>query len=641
MPFNLANSDVVMLGTLRNAAGTWVAKALLSILVVSFAVWGISGQVMGTIAGHHSVITAGGTSVSVTEYRLAYDRQVNSLSQQFGQRLTREQMEGLGVDRQVLAGLVSGALLDEQARKLGLGLSKDRLAQLTHDDPAFKGQDGKFDRRMFDYVLREVGMRPEDYLSSRAQFAVRQQIVEAVSDGMKAPDAFLKAVALYRGEDRTIDYLVLPNALVEPIEAPAESALSAYFQENLKRYAAPEYRKFSYVRLEPQDIMDPAGVSDEQVREDYDKNRSRYTTPEMRTIEQLVFKSQEAATAALDSLKAGATFDKLVAAEGKTEADTLLGTLAKDKIPDNAVADAAFSLGVNEVSPIVQGAFGPVLLRVTEIKPETVKPFSEVSDEIRKDLALAEANRILLEVHDSYEDARAAGDTMEEAATKLKLKMVSVDAIDRAGLRPDGSTVTDLPESAALIAAVFDAESGIENEGLTTRDNGYVFYEVNGITPTRDRTLDEVRDRVAADWSKAETEKRLLAKASELEKRVRDGATLDSIAGELKLDKQTKRGLKREADDADFGRDGAAAMFDVPEGGVGVVPAPAGGAKILFKVAEVFEPAGADARSVPEEMRNSFAAGMSEDLLDQLVAQLQTQYEVRIDQTAIAQALNR
>ena len=630
-----------MLGTLRNAAGTWVAKALLSLLVVSFAVWGISGRIMGTIAGHHSVITAGGTSVSVTEYRLAYDRQINALSQQFGQRLTREQATALGVQNQVLSGLVSGALLDEQARKLGLGLSKDRLAELTRDDPAFKGSDGQFDRRMFDYVLRQVGMRPEDYLKNRGQVAVRQQIVEAVSDGLKAPDTFLKAVALYNGEDRTVDYIVLPKSLVEPIDPPSESALSAYFEENKKAYGAPEYRKFSYVRLEPEDIMDAGSISDAQVAADYEKDKARYTTPEMRTVEQLVFKSADAAKAALDSLKAGATFDKLVAAEGKTEADTVLGTLSRDKIPDKAVADAAFSLGLNEVSPLVQGAFGSVLLRVTEIKPQVVKPMAEVADQIRKELALSEANRVLTDVHDSYEDARAGGETMQEAAAKLKLKVETVDAIDRAGQRPDGSVVGNLPASAALIQAVFDAETGIENEGLSTADSGYVFYEVNSVTPARDRTLDEVREKVVADWTKAEAEKRLAAKAAELEKKAKDGAALDAIAAELKLEKQTKRGLKRETDDADFGKEGAAAMFGVPEGAVGVVPAPTGEAQVLFKVAEVFEPAGADAGAVPEEARNAFASGMADDMLDELVAKLQTQYDVSIDQAAITQAMNQ
>ncbi|RWN15885.1 MAG: peptidylprolyl isomerase [Mesorhizobium sp.] len=630
-----------MLGILRNAAGTWVAKGLLVLLVLSFLVWGVSGQLMSGLAGHDSVITAGGTKVSINEYRLAYDRQLAVMSQQFGQRLSHEQAKALGVDNQVLAQLVSGAVLDEQARKLGLGLSKDRLAELTREDPAFKGPSGQFDRRTFEYMLQQIGMRPEDYLKNRAQVAVRQQIVEAVSDGLKAPDTFFKAVALYRGEDRTIDYLTLPKALVEPIAAPSDSVLSAYFEANKKTYAAPEYRKFSYVRLEPVDIMDTTAVTDSQVSDDYNKNKARYTTPELRTVEQLVFKTPDAAKAALDSLKAGATFDKLVTAEGKTPADTLLGTLAKDKIADKAVADAAFSLNANEVSQVVQGAFGPVLLRVTEIKPEVVKPLAEVSDQIRKDLALGEASRILLDVRDNYDDTRAAGSSLAEAAAKLKLKVVTIDAIDRSGLRPDATIVKDLPQSPELIKAVFDAEPNTENDALTTADNGFVFYEVASITPARDRTLDEVRQKVVADWTAAEISKRLAAKADELEKRLKAGATLDVIASELKLEKQTKRGVKREADDVDFGKEGAAAMFGVGEGGTGLVPSPTGDGQILYKVAEVFEPAGADASSVPDDAQKSFTSGMSDDLLDQLVAQLQTQYDVRIDQAAVAQASTR
>jgi peptidyl-prolyl cis-trans isomerase D len=610
-------------------------------LVLSFAVWGISGRIAGGLAGHESVITVGGTTVSVNEYRLAYDRQISAMSQQFGQRISREQATALGIDNQVLAQLVSGALLDEQARKLGLGLSKDRLAELTREDPAFKGPSGQFDRRTFDYMLSQAGMRPEDYLSNRSKVAVRQQIVEAVSDGLKAPDTFLHAVALYRGEDRTVDYLVLPKSLVEPIPAPSDSDLSSYFEANKKAYAAPEYRKFSYARLDPEDIMDLSSVTDQQVKDDYEKNKERYTTPEMRTIEQLVFKSKDAANAALDSLKTGATFDKIVAAEGKTEADTVLGTLSKDKIPDKAVADAAFALNLNEVSKVVEGSFGPVLLRVTEIKPQVVKTEAEVADQIRKDLALGEANRILLDVHDSYEDSRAGGDTFNEAAAKLKLKVVTVDAIDRTGQTPDGTIVKDLPQSADLIKAVFDAEVGTENEGLPTAADGYLFYEVEGITPARDRTLDEVRQKVVADWTVAETTKRLSEKAEALEKQLNGGETLDAIASQLKLEKQTKRGVKRDTDDADFGKDGAAAMFGVGEGGTGLIAAPTGEAKILFKVVEAIEPAGADASSVPEDMRKSFASGISDDLLDQLVAQLQTQYQVQIDQVAITQALAR
>ena len=274
-----------MLSALRNAAGTWVAKLLLLLLVVSFAVWGISGSLVTGLGGN-SVVAAGGTTVSPIEYRLAYDRQISVMSQQFSTRLTREQAKALGIEEQVLGQLVAGAVLDEQASELGLGLSQDKLAQLTMSDPAFQGVNGQFDRQQFEYVLRQVGMRPEDYLNNREQVAVRQQVVEAVSDGLKAPDAFYRAVALYQGEDRTVEFLALPKSLVEPIEEPSADVLSKWFEERKASYGAPEYRKISYIKLEPEDIADESAITDEQVAKDYEANKARYTTPETRKIEE-------------------------------------------------------------------------------------------------------------------------------------------------------------------------------------------------------------------------------------------------------------------------------------------------------------------------------------------------------------------
>jgi peptidyl-prolyl cis-trans isomerase D len=628
-----------MLDSLRSAAGTWVAKLLLLRLVLSFAVWGISGQITSGLGGN-AVVTAGETTVTPIEYRLAYDRQLSVLSQRFGTRVTREQAVALGVDQQVLSQLVAGAVLDEQARLMNLGVSKDRVAVLTAQDPAFQGPGGSFDRRQFEFVLRQIGMRPEDYLRNREQVAVRQQIVEAISDGMSVPDTFLRAVALYQGEDRTVEYLVLPSALVEPVEAPTEAQLATYFEENKVRYAAPEYRKIDYVKLEPEDIADPSVITDEQVAEDYQRTIAAFTTPERRTIDQIVFPNEDAAKIASDRLLGGATFEQMVEADGKSMEDVRLGTVEKSRVPDPAIADAAFSLAKDEVSGIIDGAFGPAIVRVTEIIPETVKPLSEVQEQIRKDLALAEANRVLLDVHDRYEDARAAGSTMQEAAASLGLDVVTIEAVSRAGQDPAGGVLRDIPESAELLRGAFETEIDVENPPVNIGSSGFVFFEVRSVTPARDREVAEIRDRVAADWTAAQVSARLAERAGEIEKRLKDGASLDEIAAELGYEKQVKRGVRRGATDPDLGVAGVAAVYGVTEGGTGLVPTPSGDGQIVFEVTEVFEPAGASAESIAPEMRQAFLSGWSDDLLDQMVAELQQRYEVTVNQTAIQQALN-
>ena len=434
-----------MLDGLRKSSKSWVAKALLLLLLASFAIWGVSGQIL-TGTGGDAVITAGETKVSVQDYRLAYDRQLAVYSRQLGQRITADQARAFGIDRAVLGQMVAGAVLDEQSRVMKLGLSEDRLATLIAEDPAFQGASGQFNRDSFRLALRNVGMSEEDYIRNRENVAIRQQIVEAVSDGIEVPNVMLEAFAMHTGETRDIEYMTVGDSVIEPVETPSDSELQAYYEAHKADYRAPEYRKINYVRLTPEAIVDEAAISDDAVKADYDARKDRYIKPETRAIEQLVFTDDAAAAAAHERILAGQSFEDAVADAGRTMDDVRVGTFEKAALPDPAVADAAFALAnPGDVSGVIDGAFGKVIVRVTEINPEHVQPLEEVRDEIRHELALVEANDVLLDIHDAYEDARAGGSTMQEAAESQKLKMQTIADVDADGFAPSGEEVTSVP----------------------------------------------------------------------------------------------------------------------------------------------------------------------------------------------------
>ncbi len=629
-----------MLDTLRSGAQSWVAKILLSVLVLSFGAWGISGVFSQTATGNE-VLTAGKTSVSQVEYRLAYQRQLQQASQQMGQRLTAEQATSLGLDKQVNSQLTAGVVLDEQARVMNLGLSKSRLAALTAQDPAFKDGGGAFSRTQFDAVLRNVGMSPAVYLKSREKIAIRQQVVEAVTDGLAIPDTYLSAVALHQGENRTVDFVIIPTSVIPAITSVDEVALQKFFDDRKDSYRAPEYRKISYVRLLPEDVADEKAIADKDVQADYDKNIARYTTSETRAIEQIVFANDLAAKAAKDKITGGATFEDIVKSENKSMTDVALGVVKKADLPDAKLADAAFALGVNAVSDVLPGTFGPVLVRVTAINPQSIKPFESVKAEIRKAIAINEAVNVVLDVHDAYEDARAGGDSMEKAAAKTKLKIVTIEALDRTAQTPDGTIVKDIPESQALIVAAFATDSGVENAPLNSGANGFVWYEVSKITPERERPLNEVRDRAVGDWKTATIDERLLSKAEDIRKAVAGGKSLDDIATEFSLTKQTKRGLKRGAEDADLGADGVEAAFGGGLNYVAVTGNTTGDQQTVLKVTEVFAPTDSSPTAVPANEKSAATSGLADDLLDQLVARLQETYPVTINPAALQAAVQR
>jgi peptidyl-prolyl cis-trans isomerase D len=627
-----------MLDTLRKGAKSWVAQFLLVLLVASFAVWGISGSILN--AGGNAVITVGDTEVSPNEFRLAYDRQMAAVGQQLGTRLTQEQARAFGIENQVYSQLIAGALLDEQAREMNLGLSDSRLAALIAQDAAFHDFNSRFDRSIFRRVLNSVGMSEEDYIRSRSQVAVRTQIVEAVAEGFDAPDAMISALAQYEAETRDVNYLLLTKANIDPVPAPSDAELTSFFESNKTRYAAPEYRKFTYVKLESEDIADPAAISEEMARADYEARKNRYTTAETRTIDQLVFADREAAEAAEADLASGKSFDTLITDQGRTSADVRIGSFTQETVPDQSLADAAFAIAeAGGVSPVVDGQFGPVILRVAEITPESSRSFEEVETEIRQELALAEAAQILLDVHDAYEDARAGGMTLMEAATQQKLTPITMEAVDRSGQTPDGTVLSELPQSQQLLRGVFETDPGVEAPPISLGVEGFVWFEVEDVTPARDRTLDEVREQVVADWTSEQEIEALGAKATALQERLERGAELSAIAEELSIAVETKFSLNRTDTDPVFGEAAVAEAFSGPLGLVTVANDTSGDNKILIKVTSVNDASGTTADSVSPEQRDQISQQIADDILDQAVAQLQSEYGVSVNRELAERAL--
>jgi peptidyl-prolyl cis-trans isomerase D len=383
-------------------------------------------------------------------------------------------------------------------------------------------------------------------------------------------------------------------------------------------------------------------VTDDQIREDFEKRKASYTTPETRTVEQLTFQNKDLANAAINALKTGTTFDQLVTDQGKTANDVMLGEFSKDKVPDQAVADAAFAVAKNGgTTPVVEGSFGPVILRITNIKPESAKTLEEVKEDIRKQLAVSNAAQQMVSVHDQIEDLRSSGSTLDQIAAQLKLKAVTVDAVDATGLDKAGAEVKDIPAKQQVLSAVFRAETGADVPSLSIGTDGYLWFTLGDITPDRERPLAEVKDKAVADWTAEQQKSELAKKADELKQQAQKGTSLADIAAPLGIEVQTKSGITRGMDDAVLGTAGVNAAFSGPMDTVATAVGADPTTQILLKVNEVnTEPTG-DVLANQDQQITAMANAAGDDILDQMVALLQTQYGASINQPLAEQAAAR
>ncbi len=148
-------------------------------------------------------------------------------------------------------------------------------------------------------------------------------------------------------------------------------------------------------------------------------------------------------------------------------------------------------------------------------------------------------------LRDKIEDERAAGSTLAEAAKKLGLKAVNIEAIDRSGRAPDGKAVAGLPQTPNVINAAFSSDVGVDTEALQLPSGGYLYFDVTGITPSRERTLDEVKDQVTARWRDDEIGKRLQTKSDELLGKLKAGTAFAQVASDAGLKVETAADLQR------------------------------------------------------------------------------------------------
>src|SRR5262249_38129169 len=148
---------------------------------------------------------------------------------------------------------------------------------------------------------------------------------------------------------------------------PSAEQLAATYEANKKRFAAPEYRKTAVLLLTTEEAKKRVEVTEESVKAAFEQEKERYDAPERRRIQQITFKDKAAADKAAAEIAAGKSFLEVAKAIGATEADIDLGLVAKGELMNPKVAEAAFSLPKDKVSGVIEGRFGPVLLRVSEI----------------------------------------------------------------------------------------------------------------------------------------------------------------------------------------------------------------------------------------------------------------------------------
>lgn len=631
-----------MLQGMRNASQGLVGKIVLfvlfGLLIVSFAIWGIGDMIQG--GGRNTVARVGKTDITMDQLRTAWQNELQRLSQQYRTVITPAQAREMGLDAIVLGRLVTEAALDQEADRLKLGVADAFVVQSIAENPEFRGANGQFDRARFADMLRNNGLSEAAYVSSLRSAQLRRQIMEGLAGAVQTPEAMREAVYRVNAERRKAAFITLSAASVTDVPAPTDEQLKTFHEGSRSAFRAPERRAMNVIALTPEALARAknyaADVTDDQITARYDEVKdSVYGSPERRRLQQVPFPDEATARAALESIRAGKSFEDVARERGVSASDLELGDITRDQVFDPAVRDAAFALAPGAVSEPVKGNFGVFLVRAAAVTPAAVKPLAEVRDAIRDELARTRARAEIQELHDRIEDMRLNAQPLPAIASELGLGLSKIDAVDATGADASGAPsaqLAGLPGASELLKEAFQTDIGADNEALEA-DDGYVWYEVTHIDPARDRTLEEARPEVEKMWRENEVANRLAARAKEIVEKVDAGETLHAASGEApQVADGLQRGQAAGALDAEVVRQ----IFSVPAGKAG--SAKKGQDLVVFKVESAVMPA-YSASAIPDQLARQMNLALADDLLTGYVRVLQERFGVSVNQQNLRNAI--
>jgi peptidyl-prolyl cis-trans isomerase D len=630
-----------MLRGIHKASSTWIGKAIMAVimggLIVSFAIWGIGDIFRGF--GANSVAKIGDTEISIEQFRQYYSDQLQQVSRRVGRPIAPDQARALGLDRQLLGQMVAETTLDEQSRKLRLGLSDADIAKRITSDQNFLGPNGQFDPTRFQQLIRQAGYTESRYVAEQRNVLLRRQIAQTVSGDIKVPSTVLTAINQFQNEKRNIEYFAMGPTQAGDIAPPTPEVLSKYFEDRKVLFRAPEYRKSTLLALTPAEIAKPDAVPDADAKAYYEAHNASYGTPERRELRQMVFPNAEDAAAAHDRIAKGTSFADLAKERGVKESDTELGMVSKADIIDPAVAEAAFALKPGETSAPVKGQFGIVLLQVGKIETGSQKSYEDVAGQIKQEMAESRAKSDINSLRDKIEDERAAGSTLAETAKKLSLKAIDIAAVDRAGRAPDGRPIAALPKAPDVINPIFTTDVGVDTEALQIPGGGFIWYDVTGVTASHERTLDDVKDQVEARWRADEIAKRLQVKADDMVGKLKAGTSFEQLAKEIGFTVGSVAGVQRNKPTPQAPAKLVEAVFKTAKG----APASAEGEnetqRYVYRVIDIvdppLDPASPDIKQLSSTLQTSFA----DDVIGEYIGKLENDFGVNINQAAVNQVI--
>ena len=524
-----------MLEWMRERNQGWMAKIILTLVTVPFALFGINSYINHN-AGADVVATVGSDKIRLPEFEHALKMQQQQLQASLGAAASGI-MDDPRMRMNVLQSLIRQHAMITEAHDLGMVVSDRQLATFIGAIPAFQ-KEGKFDLETYRAMLRQQGLSIPAFEQMARDDLLIQDLRAAFADAQQIPAASVNGFLQAYTQQRQISTLTLALKDQPAAPVPDNARIEAYYKAHQADFTLPERARFQYLVLSQDALAARVPVSDSAIQDYYSQHQAHDARPEMRDARHIlipVTPKDDAAhhAAALklaqdiaDQLKAhpdrfAALAKQYSADPGSASQGGDLGWFQRDAMV-KPFSDAAFSMKINQISAPVLSDFGYHIIQLTGIRPASTPDLASVRDQIVATLQKQAAGK-------QYADAaeRFSNQVFEQSGDLAPTAKALGLTVQTSGwMTPSGGDTPLLAGNSKMLQALFSQDvikQHHNTEAIEVQPNVLVSARLLALEPARLQPLDEVRAKIVSLLQNDSQKSALAARGAAMLRALRQG----------------------------------------------------------------------------------------------------------------------
>lgn len=455
-----------MLQALREKSSGWVATVILGLLIVPFALFGVSDYMTGSAENYAARIQSppswwksapsfwpvsvfwGDEEISVQEYRERLEQVRQQQRAQQGEAFDNKAFESTDNKRKILESMIDERLMRMAAANAGMEISNAEVRREIAKIPEFQ-VDGRFNDQKYVSLLASLNP-PRTAVQFEAD--LRNDLQRNALVGRTALSAFTpkaegeRMLALWF-EQRDLSVVRIPMAVdAAPV---SDVDIDAWYRSHTSEYRAPESVTLEYIEVEAAKLP-PAPVNEADLRARYAAEGDKFGEAEQRKVSHILVPvasgadaaaqkaAQDKAAALAQQANGGADFAQLARANsgdpGSKAQGGDLGWISRGSGMPKPFEDAVFALQAGQVSAPVKSDFGWHVIKLDELRAGTRQPFEAVRPQLEQELVEGGRERAFNELSGKLVDAIYKNpNSLEPAARSMGLVVQTTPAFPRGG----------------------------------------------------------------------------------------------------------------------------------------------------------------------------------------------------------------